>query len=178
MIISLIAAVAENYVIGKDGDLPWRLPADLKWFKKHTVGKTCLMGRKTYESLGFPLPSRRIIVISSQPIHGCEHASSIEKAMEMAQLAESEELMILGGSGLYNHFLPVADRFYLTVVHATPEGDTFFPAIHPQDWKASLEEFHPADEKNLIPHTFFILERVGHSSDAPSDELLADFPHI
>lgn len=178
MVISLIAAVAENYVIGKDGDLPWRLPADLKWFKKHTIGKTCLMGRKTYESLGFPLPSRRIIVISSKPVQGCEHASSVDQALKMAELGESDELMILGGSGLYTHFLPVADRFYLTVVHDTPVGDTFFPALFPDDWKASFEEFHPADEKHAIPHTFYILERVAHSTEPPSEELLADFAHI
>lgn len=101
MKISLIAAVAENYVIGRDGDLPWRLPSDLKWFKAKTIGKTCLMGRLTWESLGFPLPSRRIIVVSSKGVEGVESAADPQKAIELANPSDDQELMILGGSGLY-----------------------------------------------------------------------------
>lgn len=174
MKISLIAAVAENYVIGKDGDLPWRLPSDLKWFKAKTIGKTCLMGRLTWESLGFPLPSRRIIVVSSRGVEGIESASSPEEAIELADPSEDQELMILGGSGLYQHFLPRADRFYLTVVHAKPEGDTRFPAIVPSEWKVIESTHVAADEKNPYAHTFLVLDRIQAAQGREgSDELNA-----
>lgn len=159
-IISLIAAVAENYTIGVDGDLPWRLPNDLKWFKSKTVNKPVVMGRITHETLGFPLPSRRNIILTRDENYGsegCEVAHSIDQALEMA--GDVPELMILGGAGVYEQFMDSADRFYLTVVHSEFDGDTVFPAFEAEQWRVTFSEHHEANEKNPYDHTFYILER-------------------
>lgn len=159
MKISLIAAVAENYVIGKDGALPWRLPSDLRWFKQHTVGKPCIMGRKTYESLGKPLPERLNIVVSNdQEFYApCEMARTVDEALAAA--GDAPEVMILGGRRLYESFMERADRLYLTVVHTRPEGDTRFPPIDAAQWRVSERLWVDADDKNPFDHTFWVLER-------------------
>ena len=165
--ISLIAAVAENYVIGKDGELPWRLPADLKWFVEKTRGKPVIFGRRTYESTGF-LKSRTNIVLTSRDDFEDERAvvvHTIDEALEAAKPAD--EIMILGGSSIYEQFMPIADRFYLTVVHARPDGDTRFPPIDASEWRIASEERREADELNPHAMTFLILER--DSSSEPTE---------
>ena len=172
MKISFIAAVAENYVIGKDGDLPWRLPSDLKWFKRNTLEKPCLMGRKTYESLGSPLPSRRNIVLTSSGTFEapCEIVHDLNTVFELVH--DAPELMILGGATLYEALFDRADRFYLTVVHARPEGDTRFPPIDAGQWTVASREFVPADERNPISHTFFVLERETYAKSTTAPDVL------
>ncbi len=171
--ISLIAAVAENYTIGVDGDLPWRLPNDLRWFKSQTVNKPVIMGRITHETLGFPLPSRRNIILTrdqSYESEGCEIAHSINEAVEM--VGDVDELMILGGAGIYQQFMDRADRFYLTVVHDEFEGDTHFPAFDADQWRVEFHEGHAADEKNPYDHTFYILEREEYGPVDSNAEML------
>ena len=162
MTVSIIVAVAKNGIIGKENDLPWCLSEDLKHFKRTTLGKPVIMGRKTYESVGKPLPGRRNIVVSRNPsyeVEGCEVAHSIEEAVEMA--AAADEVMVLGGGRLYADALPITDRIYLTRVDAEVEGDTRFPDLDMGEWQEVDRWTHPADEKNDFPCTFLILERRG-----------------
>lgn len=164
-IISLIAAVAEDFTIGDDGDLPWRLPNDLKWFKSKTVNKPVLMGRVTHESLGFALPSRRNIILTRDPSYradGCEVANTIEEALDL--VGDSyPELMILGGAAVYKQFMDRADRFYLTIVHEDFSGDTRFPAFDADQWRVTFTQKHEKDAKNPHAHTFYILERTTYA---------------
>jgi len=170
MKLSLIVAVAENGVIGSGGDLPWRLPKDLKAFKRRTIGHTIIMGRKTYDSIGHPLPKRRSIVLTRQEnfaIEGVDIARGLEEALEM--VAGEEEAFVIGGGEIYRQALPLADRLYLTQVHAEIEGDTTFPEIDPCAWSLLEEEGHPADEKHSHPFTFRTYERQDPKSDSPSN---------
>ncbi len=146
--ITLVAAMARNRAIGKDGKMPWHLPAELAHFKKTTLGHTIIMGRRTFESIGRPLPQRQNIVVSNNPylrIAGCRVANSLEYA---AEIADSEELMIIGGGMLYRHAMPVADRMVLTLVDCEPEADTFFPSWQPSDWLETSRVSVAADERN------------------------------
>ena len=159
MIISMIAAMADNRIIGKDNQMPWHLPADFAWFKRCTMGKPVVMGRKTYESIGRPLPGRLNIVISrdaSLSIEGVTTVTSIEQALEIA--GEVEEVMIIGGGAIYAACLPVANKLYVTHIEAKIEGDTQFP-----DWgnefKETYSEAYQADEKNAYNMRFTILEK-------------------
>lgn len=161
----MIAAMANQRVIGKDQQMPWHLPADLAFFKKTTMGCPILMGRKTYESIGRPLPGRLNLVVtrnSELKIEGCEVVTSLEEAMEIAKekSGESDEVFITGGAHLYNSFLENADRLYLTMIDAEVEGDTFFPDYTHLDWKEVAREEHLADEKNQYNYTFITLDRV------------------
>ena len=152
-IISLIAAMANNRVIGKDNEMPWHLPADLAHFKAITLGKPIIMGRKTYESIGRPLPGRKNIVISrnnSYTLEGCETVSSLEKAMEL--VSDVEELMIIGGGYLYSQTLSQADRLYLTFIDLDVDGDTQFPEFEHLELTEVKREKHLKDEKN--PHDY------------------------
>lgn len=161
MKISLILAVSENDVIGKDNALPWRLPADLKYFKAVTLGKPVLMGRKTWDSLGKPLPGRLNIVISRQAdlqLPGAVVAPSMNEAMRAA--GSAEELMIIGGAEIFREALPRADRIYLTRVHAHIEGDVFFSALNPTEWREASREDYAADERHAYAYSFLVLERV------------------
>jgi dihydrofolate reductase len=162
VIVSIIAAVADNGVIGRDGGLPWHLPADLKRFKKLTTGRHMVMGRRTWDSIGRrPLPGRPTIVVSRDPAfvaEGARVARSLEEALELA--AGADEVFVAGGQAIYWEALPVADRVYLTRVHASFEGDTFFPAFDASAWRVVVEERHEADEKNPHAHTFRVYERV------------------
>jgi len=161
MKISIIAAMADNRVIGIDNQLPWNLPADMKWFRQNTLGKPVLMGRKTYGSIGKPLPKRRNIVISrdeSLKIEGCDVVSSADAAFQLCS-AEAE-VMIIGGASFYEQTLPLADRLYLTLVHSEIDGDAWFPEIDFNQWQEVERIDHRADEANAFDYSFLILERI------------------
>ena len=161
MKLSLIAAMAKNRVLGKDNKMPWHLPGELAYFKKVTLGKPVLMGRNTFDSIGKPLPGRRNMVISSQPGYapdGVEVFSKLQVAM--AAVSDVEELMVVGGGKIYEAFVPYADRLYLTQIDAEFEGDTFFPALNPLEWKEISAEKHSKDEKNAYDFTCRVLERI------------------
>jgi len=161
MRLALIVAMAENRVIGRNNQLPWRIPADLRHFKALTLGKPVIMGRKTYESIGRPLPGRDNIVISADSgyqAEGCQVVHSVEQALEAA--GSCEEAMIIGGANLYRQTLENADRLYLTLVKAEPEGDTWFPEIELQQWREIERQAHAADESNEYDYDFVVLERA------------------
>ncbi len=196
MHITIIAALANNRVIGMHNTLPWSLPADLRHFKELTLGKPIIMGRKTFESLGRPLPGRTNIVISrqwgnnrklgpgqelaaGQALGGGQKlqelgagrepqelraetayiaVDSLPAALAAAENCNCEEAMIIGGANLYSQALPIADRFYLTEVHADIAGDTFFPAWDPNDWREIERVDHKADARNQYDYSFVLLE--------------------
>ena len=160
MLVSLIVAMDEAGVIGRDNALPWRLPDDLKRFKALTLGKPVLMGRKTFESIGKPLAGRRMIIVTRDPdykITGCVTAHSIRDAIELARDQGETELFICGGAEVYAQTLELAERLYLTQVHADCDADTFFPELDRDDWIEQSAEPHAADEKNDYPFTFLVL---------------------
>lgn len=161
-VLSLVVAVADNAVIGRGGGLPWHLPADLRHFKVLTMGKPMLMGRRTWESLPGLLPGRTHIVLSRTPGYqapGCTVVGSLEQALQAA--GDAPELMVIGGAALFAETLPRARRLYLTRIHATIEGDTFFPPYDPSQWRETAREHREADERNPYACTFITLERVG-----------------
>ena len=162
MEISLIWAMAENRVIGHKNKLPWRLPADLAYFKKVTLGKPIIMGRKTFESFGAkPLPKRLNIIISRDKHYqadGCIVVDNIDAAIAAA--GDVEEVMIIGGASFYEQMLPRADRLYLTNVDAEFDADAWFPEISRNLWAESFNEYHQADRDNNFSYTFSILDRV------------------
>ncbi|SIR54195.1 type 3 dihydrofolate reductase [Aeromonas veronii] len=162
MKISMIAAMAHDRVIGKDNQMPWHLPADLAHFKRVTLGKPVLMGRKTFESIGRPLPGRRNLVISRNPDYqaeGIEVVGSVEAALALLAGSSVEELMVIGGGHLYAEMLPSADCLYLTQIDLAVEGDTRFPAFDDGQWQRVDCESHPADEKNPHPYSFETWQR-------------------
>src|SRR3978361_420580 len=140
MIISDVVAIAENHAIGKNNQLLWYLPADLKHFKNITTGHTIIMGRKTYDSVGKPLPNRRNIIITRQDIaiEGCEVVKSIEEALALS--ADEKEVFIVGGAEIYRQSIHLTDRIYLTIVHQKFDADTFFPAIDNTEWRETARE--------------------------------------
>ncbi|PRO65537.1 dihydrofolate reductase [Alkalicoccus urumqiensis] len=156
--ISIIAAMDENRVIGKDGGMPWHLPGDLRFFKQQTEGKTVVMGRATFESIGRALPKRRNIVLTGKSHLDTEAdielVHSMEEIRALHEAAPEEELIIMGGASLYEAALPEADTIYLTRIHAQFEGDTWFPEFSLQEWELTREETGTVDEKNAWPHTF------------------------
>jgi dihydrofolate reductase len=159
-LISLIVAMAQNGVIGRDNSLPWRLPEDLKRFRAFTLGKPILMGRKTFESLGRPLPNRTNLVLTrdrSWSAPGVIVVHSIEEAL--MQAASSDELVVIGGAEIYRLVLPVARRIYLTHVHADVPGDITFPEFDATQWADVEWTSQPADESHAYPLTFVTLER-------------------
>lgn len=161
MTISMIAAMAANRVIGLDNKMPWHLPADLQHFKRLTSGKTVLMGRKTYQSIGRALPNRRNLVISRQPapaVSDAEWFDSLDAAL--AQVSTDEELMVMGGADIYRQCLPLAQRLYLTFIELNVVGDTWFPDYEAEaDWRLTDEEKCIADQKNPYNYRFVTLER-------------------
>ena len=163
MRMSLIAAMAANRVIGRDNRLPWHLSADLKRFKRLTLGHTLIMGRKTFESIGRPLPGRSTIVVTRQTGYappGVQIARSVPEALALAQ--GDEEVFIAGGAELFRETLPVADRLYLTLIEKDFEGDTFFPDFDRSEWRVVEEERHEPDETDTeVPYayTFQTLDR-------------------
>lgn len=159
--LSIIVAVADNGVIGSGNQLPWRLPEDLKRFKALSLGKPIVMGRKTFDSIGRPLPGRLNIVISRQPglqLPGCRVVASIDEAIAAAQPAP--EIVIVGGAEIYRQVLPSVRIIHLTRVHAEIAGDALFPQLQPGQWREIAQEYHPADERHAYAFTFSTLERV------------------
>ncbi len=155
MILSLIAAVSENNVIGNNNNLVWHLPADLKRFKQITSGHYVIMGRKTYESVGKPLPDRTNIIVTTNDkftAEGCIVVHSIKEALEYSK--EQDEVFILGGGNIYEQTIDIADKIYLTRIHGKFNGDTFFVNINVQVWLVESEELHQPDEKNSYAYTF------------------------
>ncbi len=160
--ISLIAAMADDRVIGFEGKMPWHLPADLRHFKTVTLGKPILMGRSTYESIGRPLPGRQNVVLSSRAdlsIPGCDVYASLETALKA--VPETQELMVIGGETLYRQCLPFASRLYLTFIEGSFSGDTFFPEWSSDEWQEISRE---SGEDNGLTYAFVTLDKVGAKS--------------
>lgn len=163
MRISIIVAVAENGVIGRDNDLPWRLSADLKRFKSLTMGHHLLLGRKTWESIGRPLPGREMIVVSRSALDlpdGVHRSPSVEAGIERARAWDEDELFVAGGASIYAAVLPLCDRIYLTRIGAEIDGDVTFPDFDLDDWLVVEHEELSADDKNEHPTTFVVLDRA------------------
>lgn len=162
MILSIVVALSENNAIGKDNKLLWHLPADLKYFKKITSGHTVIMGRKTYESIGRPLPNRRNIIITNQKDfkpNGCETAHSLQEAVECCK--KEDEVFIIGGGNIYEQALPLCDYLYITKVFThIKDADTFFPEIDTTQWHEVSRETHEPDDKNIFSYAFIILKRI------------------
>lgn len=163
MQLILIAALTDNRVLGKDNQLIWRLPEDLKNFKRLTSGHSVIMGRKTFESLGKPLPNRTNIVITRNPDYqaeGCIVVESLAKAIAQAQEADAGQVFVIGGGEIYAQALPLADVMYLTHVHTELEGDTFFPEFSTSDWKVIDTQHFDKDEKHAYDFDIATYEKV------------------
>jgi dihydrofolate reductase len=157
--LSLIVAMDENRLIGSNNDLPWQMPADLAYFKRTTMGKPIIMGRKTFASIGRPLPGRRNIVItrdSDFSAAGCEIANGIDAALSMC--SDMEEVMLIGGASLYQQTIDQATQLYITLIHHSFEGDTWFPEFDLREWKQESREDHDADHGN--PHAYSFMKFV------------------
>jgi dihydrofolate reductase len=160
MIISMVVAISENNAIGKDNQLLWHLPADLKHFKQLTSGHTIIMGRKTYDSIGKPLPNRRNIVITRNTdlqLNGAEVTHHLEDALNRCK--DEKEVFIIGGAEIFKQSINLTHKIYLTRVHEIYGADTFFPEIEPSHWLETDLEQHPPDEKNTVAYTFSTLTR-------------------
>jgi dihydrofolate reductase len=172
MDVAIFVAVAENGVIGRDNGLPWRLSSDLKRFKAATIGKPVVMGRKTFESIGKPLPGRTNIVVTrdrSFKAEGVETAASLDDALTLAKVRArcmngADEVCIIGGGEIYRQAITVADRLYVTHVLASPDGDTRFPTIDPAVWQQTSMEEHPAGEKDSHATRYMVYVRRKPSS--------------
>lgn len=169
MRVAIIVAMSADGLIGNAQALPWRLSKDLKRFRERTWGKPVIMGRKTFESIGKPLPGRHLIVVTRQSDYvaaGCQLAHSLREALALATLRAAEhqgdEIVIAGGGEIYREALPLCDRIYLTTVEGRFQGDTYFPAasLGPPGWQIVHQEDWPADDKSHYPHRFTILERT------------------
>ncbi|MCW8195737.1 type 3 dihydrofolate reductase [Proteobacteria bacterium 005FR1] len=170
MRISLIVALTDNRVIGRENKMPWHLPNDLKYFKRMTMGKPVVMGRKTFESIGKPLPGRTNVVITHQSgwrAEGVQVAHNVPEGLELATrlslIDGSEEVMVIGGAQIYREVLPQAHRLYLTQIHTQIDGDAFFPEISEDEWQEVGREDHKADSANPHDHSFVVLDRVTSS---------------
>jgi dihydrofolate reductase len=157
--ISLIVAATKNHVIGKDGAMPWHLPADLQYFKKITMGKPIIMGRKTFDSIGRPLPGRRNIVVTQNRAWSHQGVEVVHDIADALTLVQKDEAFVIGGATLYAAALPVASRVYLTAIDATIDGDTFFPALDQQTWREIAHEHRAKDEKNAHDLDFIVYAR-------------------
>jgi dihydrofolate reductase len=160
MSVSLIVALAENHCIGINNQLPWQQSNDLQHFKKLTLSKPVIMGRKTYESIGKPLPNRPNIIISRDKNYqaaGCEVYHSLPDALKA--YATEPEVMIIGGAQIFFEALPLVDKIYLTWIHTHIDGDAFFPYLNQEEWIETNREFHNADAKNQFDYSFVMLER-------------------
>lgn len=162
--LSLIVATAKNGVIGRDNQMPWHLPADLAYFKRVTSGHPVIMGRKTFESIGRPLPNRHNIVVTRNAnwrADGVSVATSLGAALEVAQRENKKaECFVIGGAQMYDEALPLASRIYLTEIDAAIDGDTRFPALALSSWREVSRETRPRDEKNAYDLVFVVLERA------------------
>ena len=157
----MIAAMSDDFVIGIENRLPWKLPADMQWFRAQTMGKPIVMGRKTFESFGAkPLPGRRNIIITRDPEYvapGGVVVHNIEQALTAA--GEVSEVMVIGGASFYEQMLARADRLYLTFVHGDFAGDAWFPRFDIEEWREISREDHAADDRNSVAYSFVVLER-------------------
>ncbi len=161
--VSIIVAAAANGVIGRDGGLPWRLPADLRHFKRTTMGHHLVVGRRTWEEVGRPLPGRTMVVVTRDPalgIPGVVVVSSLQEAVAVAVGAGDDEVFVAGGGEIYRQAMAVAHRVYLTRIHADIEGDTTFPELDGEAWRLVSREDHEADEGNPYPYSFLVYERA------------------
>lgn len=161
MILTIVAALADNRVIGRDGALPWHLPDDLRRFKSLTMGRPILMGRRTFDSIGRALPGRRSLVLTHRPRDlppGVEAVDSLEAAR--AACEGSPQLCVIGGAGLFRQTLPLATRLELTLVHAVVDGDVLFPEYDPAQWYETARIEHPVDDRHRWPMSFVTLERA------------------
>lgn len=168
MRVSLIVAWADDQVIGRDNALPWHLPADLRQFKERTMGHHLIVGRKTWQSIGRPLPGRSMIVLSNQARDLPDQVSrsgSLEEAIEIAHAAGDEEVFIAGGASIYAQALPLADRIYLTRIAAAIPGDTHFPDVNWSRWRRVESVAHDPDEKNPYPYRFEVWDRAISKAD-------------
>ena len=164
MTISFVVAAATNNAIGKEGKLPWHLPNDMKHFKNVTWGMPVVMGRKTFESLGKPLPGRKNIIISRQggwDVKGTVGVQKVEDALFVAKETDAKEVMVIGGGEIYRSLFDKAKRIYLTRVDAEPEADTFFPILVAKDWHLVSQKDHEADSANAYNYSFQVWERLG-----------------
>lgn len=160
--LALIAAVARNGVIGRDGDLPWRIPADLQFFKTTTMGKPMIMGRRTFASIGKALPGRRSIVVTRNPDFAAddvEVAADLDQALAIAAQQDADEVMVIGGGEIYAAALPRADRLYLTEIHIDAEGDVHFPELDRTQWRETSRDDNAA-EGDTPAFSFVVLERI------------------
>jgi dihydrofolate reductase len=158
--LSLIVAMTPERVIGCKGKMPWHNPADLRWFKENTLHKPIIMGRATWDSIGRPLPHRHNIVVTRQADYELKEATVVNSLMKAIELVESEpEIMVIGGGQLYAQALPLAQRLYLTTIHTTVEGDTYFPEVNFQQWVSQLHIYCPAQNEQSLSCTFQILQR-------------------
>jgi dihydrofolate reductase len=160
MKISIIVAFDENRLIGRNNELPWRLPADLKFFKSVTMGHPIIMGRKTFESIGRVLPGRTSVIVTRQQDYtapGCVVVNSLKEALE--KCGSQEQAFIIGGAELFQHALPLASDLYITEIHHRFEGDTWFPEIRKDQWQEISVENHKADDRNQWDYTFIHLKR-------------------
>lgn len=167
MKLSIIVAQAQNRVIGINNNLPWHLPEDLRYFKQVTMGKPIIMGRKTYESIGRPLPGRTNIVVSRDAEYQPDNVKVVNSLEAARDLAESvctvngcDEAMVIGGAQIYEQALALADRLYLTQVHADVNGDAWFPVFHPGDWAEIGRQDFSADGPNPYDYSFIVLKRI------------------
>jgi dihydrofolate reductase len=163
MLISAIVAISNNRVIGNDNNIPWYLPADLKYFKKRTLNHHIIMGRKTFQSIGRPLPKRSNVILTRDPFFiasNCLIAHSLEHALNIAKDNGEAEAFIIGGGQIYELAMPFVDKIYLTEVDLEVEGSVKFPVLPEQDWKETWAEAHQADEKNEYDYVFKIFERI------------------
>lgn len=169
--ISMMIAAAENRVMGKDNQMPWHLPNDLQYFKKCTMGKPMIMGRKTYESLGKPLPGRPHIIVTRQENYQAPNANeqvqvvtnladAITAAEALAANTEEQEVMVIGGAEICALAFPSTDRLYLTQVHAEVEGDVYFPEFDQNEWHEVTREDHSASDNNPYDYSFVVFERI------------------
>jgi dihydrofolate reductase len=167
--IAYVVAMDENRVIGRDNYLPWRLPDDMRWFREKTMGKPCIMGRKTYDSLPErfrPLPGRLNIVVtrnSDYQAPGAVVVHSVDDALRAA--GDAEEVIIVGGGDLFRRLMPEVDRLYLTQVHGTAAGDVFFPQFDITQWRETYRQEHPADERHVMGFTWLVLDKKEESTD-------------
>ncbi|MEH7381894.1 dihydrofolate reductase [Bacillus sp. JJ1533] len=160
--ISLLLAMDKNQLIGKDNDLPWRLPADLAYFKRVTMGHPIIMGRKTYDSIGRPLPGRENIIVTrdtSYKAEGCKVIHSIDEIVEMSKETD-QELFVIGGAEIFKEILPYSERLYITEIDEEFEGDTYFPVFDKAKWKVISKEKGIKDEKNPYEYTFLVYEKT------------------
>jgi dihydrofolate reductase len=162
-VVWAIVAMAENRVIGKNNQLPWHLPADLKHFKDITTGNAILMGRKTFESIGKPLPNRVNLILTRDAHYkkdGCITVYTLEDAKNVAKMEGKSHIFIIGGAEVYHQFISQIEKIYLTIVHGNIEGDAFFPALDMTQWREIERKTHAADDKNQYSYSFLTLVRI------------------